>query len=620
MNKKIGLYLCQCGGEISQKVDLSKIGDIFRDEDLEVNVVPMLCTPEALEQLSREIVQYDRVIFAGCTPKRIEKTLRDVARKADVNPYLTHIVNLREQCAWVSEDPTDKAFSLVNAALNRIKGQEELEEKYIDVNTDVAVIGGGITGVIAALNLSEGSRRVHLIEKSPFLGGKTVTYEELTPDLECAQCLVAQPLQDVLERDNIVLYTNSEVIDARGGPGNISLKVKCQPRFVEVDKCIGCNECVSACPVEVPNEYEFGMKQRSAAFLPLPGVLPNAPFIDRKNCYEDCQKCVEACIFDAIELEMQETDVDIECGAVVLATGFSTYPDFNRISSNIYTSPQFERLLAVDGPTGGNVMARGAEGVFEPQSIAVIHCAGREELGYCSRICCSTALKYAHMVHRQLPQCRIHHIYSDMVLSPSEQKLHDEVKEFASFHRSEGQPAVKDVDGKLVVDYGENESLEVDMAVFMSGIAPGSDIEELAEKFNVEQDSLGFVKVEDLSVQAAPGVVAAGGVTGPCSVEEASQQGLAATGKVLSTLRPGEKLHLNPESCIIDEKKCSGCKLCMEVCPYGAIKFHDGACEIDETFCNGCGVCASACPVEAIKAKNYTTEQIDAEIEGLLND
>lgn len=611
--------MCQCGGEISQKVDLDRVGDFFKSENIEVNIIPMMCTPEGLDQLSREIHQYDRVIFAGCTPKRIEKTLRDVARKAGVNPYLTHVVNLREQCAWVSDNPNEKAVSLIRAALSRVEEQEELEEKYIEVNTDVAVIGGGISGVIAALSLSEDSRRVYLIEKSPFIGGKTVTYEELTPELECAQCLVAQPLQDVLEKDNIILYTNSEVVEAKGGPGNFSLIMNCQPRFVDVDKCIGCNECINACPVEVPNEYEFGMRERSAVYLPLPGVLPNAPFIDRENCYENCQKCVEACIFDAINLDSQETDVDIDCGAVVLATGLSTYPDFNLISSNIYTSPQFERLLASDGPTGGKVFASGPARDYEPESIAIIHCAGREELGYCSQICCSTALKYAHMVHRQLPQCKIHHIYSDMVLSPSEQSLYDEAKKFANFHRNEGKVGVKNKNGKVIVDYNGN-GLEVDMAVLMSGIAPPSGIDKLTQQFNVEQGIFGFVNVEELSLQASPGVMAAGGITGPCSVEEASKQALASTGKILSTLRRGEKLQLNAESCTIDERKCSGCKLCIEVCPYGAIKFHNETCEIDEAFCNGCGACASACPVEAIKARNYTSRQIDAEIEGLLND
>lgn len=619
MNRKqIGVYLCQCGGEISQRIDLDKIAEIFGNEDVDVNITPMLCTPEGLDQLSQEINQYDRVIFAGCTPKRIEKTLRDTARKAGFNPYLTHIVNLREQCAWVSDNdsgPTGKAISLINAALDRIKEQVELEEKSIDVNTDVAVIGAGISGVMAALNLSEDSRRVYLIENSPFLGGKTVNYEELAPELECAQCLLAEPLQDILERNNIILYTNSEVMDAKGSPGNFLLKINRHPRFVEIEKCIGCYECVNACPIEGPNEWEFGMNNRTSIHLP-PGALPDVPFIDIKNCPENCQKCVEACIFDAIDFSEQETNVDIECGAIVLATGFSPYPDLNSISSNIFTSPQFERLLASDGPTEGKIVANGAEGQYEPESIAIIHCAGREELGYCSRICCSTALKYSHMIHRQLPRCEIHHIYSDLVLSPHDQKLYDETVEFAHFHRSD-QVGVRDQEG-IVIDYDENSTLEVDMAVFMSGIAPPSSIDKFVEQFNVEKDRLGFINVEELSVQASPGVMAAGGVLGPCSVEEAAQQGLAASGKILSTLRHGEELHLNPESCLIDEQRCSGCKLCIGLCPYGAISFEDGVCKIDETFCKGCGVCASACPVKAINAKNYTTDQIYAEIKGLL--
>ncbi|MFW6127755.1 MAG: 4Fe-4S binding protein [Halobacteriota archaeon] len=623
MNRKIGLYLCQCGGEVSQRIDLDRIAGVFEGGDVEVNITPMLCTPEGLDQLSQEINQYDRVIFAGCTPKRIEKTLRDVARKAGLNPYLTHIVNLREQCAWVSDsdsgiDPTDKAISLINAALGRIREQVELEERSIDVNTDVAVIGAGICGVIAALNLSEDSRKVYLIERSPFLGGKTVAYEELSPELECAQCLLAEPLQDVLERDNIVLYTNSEVLEAKGGPGKFWLKVNRQPRFVDIDKCIGCYECVNACPVEIPNEWEWGMNNRKSIYLP-PGALPNAPVIDRENCPENCQKCVEACIFEAIDLNEKEANVDIECGAVVLATGFSTYPDLNSssISSNIYTSPQFERLLAGDGPTGGKILANGPEGNYEPESIAIIHCAGREDLGYCSRICCSTALKYSHMIHRQLPSCEIHHIYSDLVLSPHDQKLYDEAAEFANFHRYD-EVGIRDQGGKIIVDYGEDNTLKVDMAIYMSGIAPPDGIDKFSERFNVEKDRLGFVNVEDLSMQASPGVMAAGGVLGPCSVKEAAQQGLAASGRILSTLRFGEKLQLNAESCFIDEQNCSGCRLCIGLCPYGAISFQNGVCKIDETFCRGCGICASTCPVGAINAKNYTTEQIYAEIKGLL--
>jgi heterodisulfide reductase subunit A len=619
--QRIGVYLCECGGEISNKVNLEKVTDAI---DARTITLPMLCTPEGLEEISKGISEFTHVVFAACTPKRIEKTFEDVVKKANLNPYLTHIVNLREQCAWVSEDKekaTDKAIHLIKGALRRIAYHEPLEEKYIDANPDVVVVGGGVAGVLAALTLSEDTnRRVYLIEKNPHIGGKTITYEDLTPNLTCAPCLLAPPLQDVLGKPNVILYTNAEVEEVKGTLGNFLLRISQKARYVDVDKCIGCNACIEVCPVNLPNDFEYRMKERKAIYFPYAGVLPNAPVIDWQNCLyekERCQKCVESCVFDAINFDDMQREFDLKCGSVLLSTGFSTYPV--REGGRIYSSPKFERLLAKNGPTEGEIVLPDGN---KPKSIAIVHCAGREELGYCSKICCSVAMKYSHMIHEQLPDCEIHHIYTDLVLPEMHSKLYNEVSKFARFHRSSKFDVRED--GGVTVEYTDeegNQKLNVDMAVLMSGIMPSPELKKIAEIFDLKLNEYGFLEVSDMKLSpvetTSAGVLAAGGILGACSVEESVQQAVAAAGKVLSKLRHGEKLFVDPKVCTVDEEKCSGCKFCIPLCPYGAAVYEEEKCTIDETLCQGCGVCASACPAKAIEARHYTTEQIYAEIEGV---
>lgn len=618
------MYLCECNGEISKKINLDQVESSLQNVD--VKKLPMLCTPEVISFLSQDISGYERAVFAACTPKRIESTFRNVARKAGLNPYLIQTVNLREQCAWVSDNieaATSKATSLINGALKRIEFNEPLEEKLIDLNTDVAIVGAGISGIFAALAISEDkNRNVYLIEKTPFIGGKTISYEELFPEFVCAQCLLSEALQEVLDKDNIILYTDSIPVSLKGNPGNFQLGIKKKPRYVDINKCIGCGECVSNCPVKIPNELEFGMDERNAIYFAYPGVLPNTPVIDSKSCLheEGCKKCEEVCIFDAINFDEKEEVFEIPCGALILATGYSTYPDFN--GENVFTSPKFERILSKEGPTGGKILLENGE---EPDSIAIIHCAGRKELGYCSKICCSIALKYSHIIHRKIPGCKIHHIYSDMILPPFHWRLFEDAKKFTEFHRKEVDVEVEIIcDEKITLKYGDQEdkTLKVDMAVLMCGIKPAEGLDSLVELFNLKLNKFGFVEPSSKlnPSEVSPGIFIAGGISSPVTVEEAVQQAYSSAGKILSILRSGEKLKVNPEVCSIVESRCSGCRFCIAVCPYAAISYNEdkGICEIEDAFCRGCGLCASACPSRAIIAKNYTERQIFAEIEGLI--
>lgn len=636
--ENIGVVLCECGGEISKNIDLNKVIEVISGLGYRVLRNNMLCTPENLDAFSEELFGLSRVVFAVCTPKRIENTMKKLAEEAGIHPYLIQIVNMREQCAWVCEDndaATQKAISLIKAALDRVKLHEPIHEKSVEVNTDVVVIGAGVAGTLSALTLSEDRRRtVHLFEKSSWLGGRILNYENLAPDFTCAQCLMSSPLQTVLERENIVLHTKAEVIGSKGGLGNFLVEVSEAPRCVEVEKCIGCGECINACPVKDSEEGK-------PAIWMEPGSLPNAPSVDSERCLygQGCRECLNACIFEAINFKEfgKERRYNIRCGSVILSTGSGEFPfePPSGITHGVYTASQFEQILLKNGPTGGKVLD--LKTGDEPNSVAIIHCVGRDELGYCSTVCCSVALKYTHLIREQLPECEIHHIYRDIVLPPDHQRLIDDVMGDTSvhFHRlgtidgdeRAGNYLLKGIGNKIQIELGINGSengdkeIEADLVVLMCGITPQTGLKKLSRIFDLNLDERGFIKVMDVQldpVESKPGILVAGCAAGPCSVGEASRQAMACAGKVLSTLIPGQEVSLEPKVAVVDKDRCSGCKACV-VCPYGAISFEDGnEARIDENFCKGCGICASVCPSKAITPLGYTSPQIKAEIRGLL--
>jgi len=653
MNKKIGVYICSCGTNISDVIDIEEVVNFASKLE---NVVyakshKFLCSEDGKNFLTEDIKQQkpDCVVIGACTPRELENTFRKVLEQAGLNPYLFQMVNLREQVAWTTQDKTQatqKAKRYIKAAVKRVALHEPLEKKEIECNTDVVVIGAGPAGLESAISLAKADRKVYLVEKQPNIGGKAVKYEDLFPTMECAPCAVAPYLEEVLHHPNIELLTSSEVEEVVGFFGNFDVKIKKNARYVDIEKCIGCGACIEPCPVSVKSEFEYGLTDRKAIYFPVQGALPNAPVIDKENCLrfkgQDCNLCQQACPFGAINYEDKDEILEKKVGAIVVATGFemldpSIISNYQyKVIPEVYTSAEFERLLAATGPTGGNILTKDKK---QPESIAIIHCVGSRDENYkeyCSSVCCLYATKFIHMIEKKLPEAKVYDFYVDWCLPGRDgQTFFDSVKEHAkntSFIRipKPNEVNISQKDGKIVIEYTDVNTnnkgqISVDMVVLCTAIVPPKDTEKIAKLLDLPIRKDGFLGAMQNALTTVSttieGVFIAGCIQGPKDFSSSVTQGAAASGKILSALVPGRKLELEPITAEVNEKLCGGCKVCISLCPYKAISFDEEkkVAVINEVLCKGCGTCVGACPSGAIRGKHFTTEEIFAEIEGVLS-
>ena len=662
MQERIGVYVCKCGPNIGDIIDVESIvNDVkYIDGVVTAKSHNLLCSNDGLEFLKEEIRKENlsRVVVAACTPKMYEQKFMDVCEEAGLNPFLFHMTNIREQVAWVTPDKdlaTEKARKLCLAAINRVSLQEPIERKEIEVQPDVLVIGGGVAGLEATLTLTakgrkiilveEGDsgktesaksaqfRKVYIVEKSPCIGGLTAMFEDVYPTMECAPCMLSPEQQEVLQKENVETLTFSEIEDVVGSFGNFTVKIRRKARYVNEETCIGCSACFEPCPVEVTNEFDEGLSKRKAIFIPYAGALPNVPVIDKVNCKrlngEECNACQDSCPFGAINFDDEDIVIEKNVGAIILATGSSLFDPTPLTQygygkfDNVLTSLQVERLNASNGPTGGKILLKNGK---EPESIAFIYCVGREEKGYCSGICCMYSIKLAHLMKEKLPNVKIFNFYSDLCLPKKEhQKLYNEIiKEGAEFIRIDGNTSISAEGEKLVVEYksntNERKRMTMDMVVLASAVEPNSDFEKLAELFDIPLDERGFFSEDHPLMKpfatTLEGVYVIGSCQGPKDIGDAVVQGSASAGKILSKLMLGEKLELEPIVAEIDEDICCGCNTCIGLCPYSAIHRDEekNVSVVDDTLCKGCGTCVAACPTGAAKAKSFTMEQISSEI------
>lgn len=648
---KVGIYFCNCGSNIADKISSERIAEAaatFPGSPY-FKAVDFICSEGGRVQFEESLKgeRPERVVVAACSPREHEATFRRCMANAGLNPYLLQMVNIREQIAWVTEDPavaTAKAVRAIRGALSRVRLQQPLEKRRLEACPDALVIGAGPAGMKAALALAEAGRSVVLVERTPFVGGLPVRFDGLFPTLECAPCTLEPLMGELLHGDHagkVELLTMSELIGVTGFYGNFIAKIRQKPRHVSLHNCIGCGECAEACPATTVNEFNGGATLRKAVDFAFAGVLPNVPFLLEEACVrskgEECRACKDACPIgeDVVDLEEVETVVERTIGSIILATGAGLY-DASRVGAlgmgtlpDVYDALQFERMLSSTGPNGGEILtSKGSP----PASVAIIHCVGSldsEHNPYCSGICCRYAFKFNQMISARLPGRSITHYHRELVMPGKEahtlfNRAFREGNSSMVRYASIGDLAVSaDASGCLQVSL-KGEGAPADMVILCQAVVPAEGSDRLSAMLDVSRDSYGFFRelhgVTDAAQSGMKGVYLAGACQEPMDMRSAILGGMATVGYLLAGLQPGRMIEIEPISAEVDEARCAGCRLCVSVCPYHAITFSGerNASNVNALLCRGCGSCVTACPAGAVTGHGFTDEQIMAEIEGVL--
>lgn len=653
---KVGVYICHCGLNIAGTVDVEELAQyaaalphvvISRD-------YRYMCSDPGQDLIKNDIKELglNRVVVASCSPRMHELTFRKACQAAGLNPYLYEHANIREHCSWVHADKeraTEKAKDLVRAAVQRIYYHEPLQVKEVSVNPNTLVVGAGIAGIEAALKIANGGHKVYLVEKDPSIGGHMIQLDTTFPTLDCSECIMTPKMSDVGHHPNIELLAYSEVEEVSGSVGNFKVKVRKKARYVDEDKCIGCGICEQKCPWKVPSEFEVGLGKRGAVYIPFAQAIPNIATIDKDHCVyiqsegKKCGACIKFCDAGAIDFEQTDQIIELEAGAIILATGYDVF-DPGQIPQygygkydNVITALEFERITCASGPTSGKIQLKDGR---IPQSVAIIHCVGSRDENYCeycSRICCMYALKHAHHLKDKI-NADVYGLYIDMRCTG------DGYEEFYKRVSEEGvifirgkvadvtDRAIADEEiGKLVVIaedtlLGKLMRIPVDMVILCPAMIPRSDATEVARRFSITQKATGFflerhVKLEPQTT-AMDGVFIAGCCQFPKDIPDSVSQGRAAAAAALELIDKGSVAAEAAISCV-DEDGCSGCGICELLCPFQAIELQPRndkrVSHVNEALCKGCGTCGAACPSGAITVHHFTDEQILAQVEALFS-
>ena len=418
-------------------------------------------------------------------------------------------------------------------------------------NSDVLVIGAGISGIEASLLLSKADRKVHLVEKTSYTGGTAIKFEEVFSNMECSTCMLAPKQQDLIQDKNINLLTLAEIEDVKGNIGDFTVKIHKKARYVDMVNCIGCSACFEPCPISLKNEFEEGLCNRKAIYVPCAGALPNVPMIDTKNCLrfkgEKCTACQEACMFEAIDYNQKDEKLELKVGAIIVATGFSIFDSkklpnygYGKID-DVYNALEFERIYASNGPTEGKIILKNGK---SPKSVAIIHCVGRKENGYCSSVCCMYSLKFIHYLKSKIPDIKISELYTDFCIpGKSHQKFYEKMKKSnVSMIRVSDIEVCKngkDISVKYNNGSAQKNTLNVDMVILSPSIEPRIGSSKLAKILGISVDEYGFFKEEnpdDSSVMTSrSGIFIVGCSQGAKNIQESVSQALAGVGKILSS-------------------------------------------------------------------------------------
>ncbi|HQH23204.1 MAG TPA: CoB--CoM heterodisulfide reductase iron-sulfur subunit A family protein [Bacteroidales bacterium] len=640
MNRKIGVYICHCGGNISDYVDVEKVKQaVVNDDGVFLAKTTMFACGDANQKEMVEDIRnngLDGVIVASCSPKLHLLTFRAVSERAGLNKYNYVHANIREQVSWAHSDnkagATDKAIQIVKSAIAKVRLAEPLMPFRFPAVKAVAIAGGGISGMRAALGLSDMGCPVYLIEKSPFFGGRTSQWDVLYTSGQTGGQMVSELYGELLKRENVKLLTGAEIISGSGNIGDFKLKVRVTPRYVP-ENCNGdkLNESIAACPVELPDEFNFNLTKRKAIYRNHPGQFPQTAVIDMTSCTR-CGECEKIC--PEIDLSQEEEIIDINAGSVLVATGFDPYTPADGefgygLSDRVITLPEFKRLIELND---SGLVHKGRR----VRKIAYIYCVGsRQPEGdnkYCSRYCCTSVIHSAIQAKKKFGDITGYHFTRGIRTYGKQELLYAESLKGGEIYLQsyEDDPPVVEVnENSLKVRINDiltgirEVSVEPDLVVLVTGMVPRAD-NSVGALFKLPKGRDSFFNEIHMKLRPVEtvidGIIICGACQGPKNITESVNSALSAAVKSFSLVNRGE-LEMEPIVATIDEETCEWCGACYEACPFDAIrktvKGTREIAEINNSVCKGCGICLPVCPVDAIELTAYSNREIESMIDAL---
>ena len=669
--ERIGVFVCHCGTNIAGTVDVAKVAEELGKVDGVVfsTHYTYMCS-SAGQQMIEDHIKNDKltgVVLCSCSPRMHEKTFRACAERAGLNPYKVEVANVREQCSWVMKDmadATEKAIALGKAAIAKTILDTPLVPGETPMTKRALVIGGGIAGITAALDIADAGFPVDIVEKNVTVGGKMAMLDKTFPTLDCASCIVTPKMTEVSQNPNIRILSYSEVVGVKGYIGNFTIDIKRHPRYVDETKCTGCGECIEKCPnKKVPNAFNLNLNNRKAIDIPFAQAVPKVASIDATHCLHMkalangkdnvCGFCQKACAAGAINFNQKEEIITEKYGAIIVATGYNpiSLEKFDEYAYNqspdVVSSLEFERLCNASGPTNGHLL-RPSDGK-EPKNIVFVQCVGSRCSAdstkgheYCSKICCMYTAKHAILTRDHYPDTNITVFYID-VRTPGKNfdEFYRRAVEQYGVHYIKGQvgkvtplsDGTLDVQGSDLI-LNRQVHIKADMVVLAASIEADKSARPLATMLTTSMDTNDFfleahAKLRPVESPTA-GIFLAGCCQGPKDIPETVAQSSGAAAKAICLLIK-DKLKNNPCTAQPDENACNGCGQCANVCPYGAISYIDKdfrgpnrttitrhVSQVNSAMCQGCGACTVACPSGAMDLKGFSNKQILAEVDACL--
>jgi len=647
---RIGVFVCQCGSNIASIIDVDALTKYAQTMPNVVHAESMSypCSRQGQEAIVAAIKnnKLDRVVVAGCSPRLYEPTFQSCVSRAELNPWLFEMANIREFTSYCNqtspEEANEKAKDTVRMAVAKARLLEPLKPIELPITKKVMVIGGGIAGINAALDLADMGFKVYMVEKSETIGGVMALLDKTFPTLDCSICIEGPKMVDVGRHPNIEIISYADVLKVEGYVGNFNVKIRKNPRYVIAANCTGCGECRDACPIEYPNYADMYLGARKAISIPFGQAVPLTHTINRDYCIE-CYKCVDACgAREAINFDQKPEEIDVNVGAIVVTVGYSmydpkdlTWTGYGKFS-NVFTAMEFERLILAAGPTGGKVIR--ASDSQKPHSVAFMQCVGSRDINkyeYCSGFCCMYTLKHSVMLKEKYRDAiDVYVLYNDMRsnFKGYEEFFNRAQKSGVKFirvklenRRITEDPQTKNLTVCAEAEDGKTVSVHAEMVVLANAAIPAPAAGELAKILNIPLDKDGFFiecqpKIRPTDT-AVPGIFLAGACQGLKDIPYSVAQGSAAAAQAASVLGKNTWT-VEPLVARVNEDQCSGCRVCESACGYQAIKVEKtgekSVAKVTEGLCRGCGICSSACPMDAVTMPNYSDCQIVAQIQAVM--